>query len=146
MHFNLLQCDFCGVSLGALFPFRCQKIATVPLVQQRERVSIPVTHVKQIHTLAGKDRGVSCVTSCSFGFLFRHAFRHLSLSPLPLFISFPSCSTSHSHRQGRAEACYFLRRAESTFTHTSALKHTYISKHCQSLSHLFTKKPKCVCV
>lgn len=28
----------------------------------------------------------------------------------------PSCSTSHSHRQGHTKACYFLRRATFTCT------------------------------
>lgn len=84
--------------------------------------------------LAGKTRGVVSVLkkTKNLFFLFpQRAFRHLlSLSFIlcqPLSLS-PSCSTSHSHRQGHTEARYFLRRAETTFPLTHLHSNTHIAK------------------
>lgn len=72
------------------------------------------------------------------------------LSQLSLSFSLPlSCSTSHSHRQGHTEACYFPRRAHTTFTR--ALKHLHSNTHLanSTLSKPVTRvynPEKCVCV
>lgn len=77
------------------------------------------------------------VTSCSsacFPSSFSLPLLHSAPASLPRSPSlhlFPSCSTSHSRRQGHTEARYFQRRAESTLTNT----HVYTPTHTQPASH-----------